>query len=95
MREMLNCFDSSCPNKCFCFPKGKYCVCTPTEIALHAYAEAYVMPPMTSEQREECLEEIAMVEGYDRKEYETATDAQLARGVLCSWIDYCRDKGLL
>jgi hypothetical protein len=50
---------------------------------------------MTPAQREECLEEIGRVEGYDPKDYAQLTDRDLARSVLHAWADYCRDKGLL
>ena len=51
--------------------------------------------PMSPAEREGCLQEIAKVEGYERKHYETATDQMLARGVLSAWTDAARDKGLL
>lgn len=49
---------------------------------------------MTPEQREWCLSEIDNVEGYERSNYATLPDDLLANGVLCAWMDYCRDKGL-
>ena len=50
---------------------------------------------MTIEQRNECLDEIDRVEGYDRSDYENEDDARLAGSVLFAWADYARDKGLL
>jgi len=50
---------------------------------------------MTIEQRAYILDEIGSIEGYDRKDYESATDAEIAQAVLRAWTDYCRDKGLL
>ena len=52
------------------------------------------LPPMTVDQREWCLTQVASVEGHSREDYEGKTDAELARGVLSAWMDYCRDKGL-
>jgi hypothetical protein len=50
---------------------------------------------MTAVQREWCLNEIGSVEGYDRKDYEHYTNADLASAVLNAWSDYCQDKDLL
>jgi len=50
---------------------------------------------LTAEQKEWALREIAVTEGYQREDYADATDAELANGVLGSWVDYCRDKGLI
>lgn len=36
-----------------------------------------------------------LAKGYSRKDYENSPDELLANGVLCCWLDYCRDKGLL
>lgn len=85
------------PQSCVCYvpAEGEYCFCMDTERALRAIICGRITTPLTPAEREECLEEIGWVEGYDRKDYETATDAQLAAGVLHAWLDYCRDKGLL
>lgn len=69
--------------------------CIDSEMALRHYTYDIPLPPMTPEQREWCLDEIGHVEGYDRLEWFGCTDAQLAKGVLQAWADYCRDKGLL
>lgn len=50
---------------------------------------------LAPEQREWCLNEIGRVEGYDRKDHEHSTDEDLKHTVLCAWVDYCRDKGLM
>jgi hypothetical protein len=83
--------------KCVCYEpeEGLSCICANEERALRGYAAGLVLPPMTAAQREWCLSEIDSVEGYRRKEYETETDKDLARGVLHAWVDFCRDKGLL
>jgi hypothetical protein len=72
------------------------CVCGAEERVLRAYMRNdSKLGSMNAEDREWCLGEIAQVEGYDRKDYESCNDAQLARGVLNAWRDYCRDIGLL
>ena len=70
-------------------------VCYGAEMALRHYTYEITLPPMTPEQREWCLEEIASVEGYRRAEFEDATDKELANGVMAAWADYCRDKGMM
>lgn len=76
------------------YPGG--CVCPPAEMALRGWSDRRDgMPAMTADQREWCLNEIGQVEGYQRAEYESCDDADLARGVLDAWTDYCRDKGLM
>lgn len=79
---------------CPCYGPGGNCVCGDDEIFLRGWV-AGVLPPMTPPQREWCLDEIAQVEGFSRKDYEEATDEMLARGVLSAWTSYCRDKGLI
>ena len=72
------------------------CVCSIDERVLRAYSRSDILlETMTPEQRDWCLSEIESVEGYDRADYESSDDADLARGVLDAWQDYCRDKGLL
>lgn len=84
---------------CSCYSDhdhGMSCPCGADERVLRAYISGLAtLPPMTPEQREWCLNEIASVEGYDRKDYEPCGDAEMASGVLGAWVDYCRDKGLL
>lgn len=82
---------------CQCFPDAddESCVCGDSERVLRGWICKAIVAPMTPEQREWALNEIASVEGYDRKHYEGLPDAELARGVLSAWTDYCRDKGLL
>lgn len=83
------------PGPCVCQMEGS-CLCTSEERVLRMYgSRSPKLPPMTPEQREECLSEIGRVEGYDRRDYEKRDDSQLANGVLCAWTDYCRDKGLM
>jgi hypothetical protein len=96
----------NCPqvDHCHCFPQQEreaqsrgttHCVCGESEKALRGWIGGRITEPMTHEQREWCLREIESVEGYDRRDYKDATDAQLASSVLTAWMDYCRDKGLL
>ncbi len=92
---MLECLASIAPPHCVCYDDDTSCVCLDAERTLRAYIASVPMPPMTPEQREACLDEIGRVEGYDRADYATSTDADLARGVLAAWTDFCRDKGLL
>ena len=83
---------------CICNPNPAgedLCFCSDLEKALRAYSAGMAMPAMTEGQRTYCLDEISRVEGYERKDYEASTEADLARGVLNAWTDYCRDKGLL
>lgn len=53
------------------------------------------LPSMTEKQRQACLEEIRAVEGYELTAYITSSDADLARGTLSAWRDWCRDKGFM
>jgi len=50
---------------------------------------------LDAQQREYCLAEIDKVEGHSRKDFEGASDADIARGTIEAWMDYCHDKGLL
>lgn len=84
--------DVLAPANCIC-GYGECCVCPDTEKALRAVAHSGAA--LNAEQREWCLREIGRVEGYDRKEHESATDRDLAHTVICAWTDYARDKGLL
>jgi hypothetical protein len=97
--KMLKSLEPLDPGGCPCYPEpepGDLCVCCSVERVLRLYAGGVEkMPPMTPEQRYECLEEIASVEGYERDDYVGETDQHLASGVLYAWVDYCRDKGLL
>lgn len=75
---------------------AEQCECPDAERALRAWTgQSPLVPAMTPEQREWCLSEIDSVEGYRRSDYESDTDAHVARGVLDAWTDFCRDKGLL
>lgn len=80
---------------CQCGVGDDRCFCSAEECALRAWAKGNITTPMTPEQRAYCLSEIDSTEGYSASDYEMATDAQLASGVLAAWVDYCRDKGLL
>lgn len=71
------------------------CVCGRDERVLRAYLDEVIVSLMTPQQREWCLSEINCVEGYNRKDYESVTDIELARGVLAAWKTFCEDKGLL
>lgn len=71
------------------------CVCLDAEKALRLCSARKLAAPLTPEEREECLEEIDRVEGFDRAHSESATDAQLADDVLYAWTAYARDKGLM
>jgi hypothetical protein len=53
------------------------------------------LPPMTIDQILWCLKEIDSVEGHSDDDHLKDTDAELARGVINAWTDYCRDKGLI
>lgn len=75
------------------YPMG--CICTAAERACRAWKRGHPLPPMTDDQRKWCLAQIASVEGYRAEDYENATDAFLAGGVLNAWTDYAYDKGLL
>jgi hypothetical protein len=84
--------DVHAPPSCIC-GYGECCVCPTTERALRAIKDSDVK--MTAEQREWCLNELNKVEGYSREDHVNDFDRTLANAVLCSWVDYCRDKGLL
>lgn len=86
---------SQCPG-CYCYEDGRMpCLCPDSEKALRICAAGRLQGPLAPAEREECLGQIAAVEGYRREDYETAPDEQLAGGVLSAWTDYARDKGLL
>jgi hypothetical protein len=56
------------------------------ERALLAWnAQDATIPAMTVMQRKYCLDEIQMSEGYSVADYENASDAELAGGVLAVW----------
>ncbi len=50
---------------------------------------------MTVEQRQECLIEIDLVEGFDMVDYVHSNDINLAKGVLAAWKSVALDKGTL
>ncbi len=85
------------PGGCPCNPEEpEYCACNSTERVLRLYSGgSLTMSALTPVQREECLAEIDLVEGYSRKDYEAVSDRDLTKGVLHAMTDYCRDKGLL
>lgn len=72
---------------------GPGCMCGDSERVLRHVMRGKAS--LTGDQREWALQEIDRVEGYTRKDFEAASDAELGRGVIESWMDYCRDKGLL
>lgn len=84
------------PANCICSGMGGEeggCACTHQERGLRAVMAG--AGPMTPEEREWCLAEIDRVEGHSRHTYQGTPDAEIARGVMDAWIDFCRDKGLL
>lgn len=101
MNEMPNC---PMVAYCHCYPEEEqqanarnetHCVCGESEKALRGWMSGRLITPMTPEQREWCYGEIDSVEAHDRQDYVTGTDAELARGVLNAWLEYCQDKGLV
>lgn len=80
------------PTHCICGGSEDECACCDTEKALRWVG--WCRAPLAPEQREWCLRRIHGVEGYDRKHYERESDAEVAKGVLHSMADYCRDKGI-
>lgn len=74
---------------CQCYGDENMCVCGDDERILRAGV------PLTADQREWCLNEIASVEGHERQDYESHNDSELGRAVISAWRDYCRDKGLM
>ena len=82
------------PGGCPCGEEPGYCACNAEERVLRCFVRGSMPCQMTQAQREECLREVARVEGYERKDYETASDADLARGVIHAWTDHCRDLGM-
>lgn len=93
MNEMPNCpTDMAC--QCYSDCSVCPCVCGDSEKVLRAWSAGWTQR-MTNEQRAWCLDEIDDVEGFSRTDYAGSTDAELARGVLAAWLDYCRDKGLM
>lgn len=73
--------EKAAPESCICDMLDDFCVCCPLERAIRLYASGDAPEPMTQAQREECLKEIARVEGYDRADYESVDDTMLAHGV--------------
>lgn len=65
------------------------CVCPKEERLLRAGG------PFTEAQRQWCRNEILSVEGFFADLIDGVDDKTLGRTVLCAWVDYCRDKGLL
>lgn len=55
--------------------------------------EAPSMPPMNAAQREWCLQQIELVEGYRRQDYVALDSRDLAKGVLDAWTENARDMG--
>ena len=97
--NQTNPFEGMTLNACAQEPCPYQDRCIDAERALRHYtypdSMGLKLPPMTSVQREWCLDEISQVEGYTRQDYDAATDRDLACGVLSAWADYCRDKGLI
>jgi hypothetical protein len=72
-----------------------WCVCSPEEKALRAWAYHGRTEAMTAEQRAWCLGQIRQVEGYASADHVGDSDAALAKVVLGAWRDYARDIGVL
>lgn len=88
-------FPTDIPCQCY-LRRVHECVCPDQEKAMRAYANRLAsLRPMSEKEREWCLIQVNDVEGYARKDYEDASDRELAATVLCAWMDFCRDKGLL
>lgn len=82
---------------CLCNPvptPGDACFCSPTERGLRAIKAGASPYAMTAAERDWCLEQVRAVEGWDDHPADDPDD-YLARAVLCAWLDFCRDKGLL
>jgi hypothetical protein len=80
-----------------CMGEGHPCVCGPDERVLRAYArDESGLPPMTSEQREWCLEEADRAgEGaYPPEQAKNYSDKDLAHWVLNAWNDYVHSNCL-
>ena len=81
------------------FPHCQACEygCGHKEGAMRHYADYGYDKPMTSEEREWCIQEADRAgEGtYRREELEGYSDQGLAEAVLRAWADYCRSQGLL
>ncbi len=95
MNEMPN-YPTS--NDCHCFSDKEMaanCACGESEKALRGWISGRIKEPMTPEQREWCYTEIENIEAHDRENYLKGTDAEVARGVLDAWMDFCQDKGLM
>lgn len=86
--EMPNLPDVPCQCATYALEEAD-CICGASERVLRSGI------PLTGEQREWCLNEIARVEGYDRKDYQECSDKDLGRAVLSAWTDYCRDQGMM
>lgn len=71
------------------------CCCGVTERVLRGYISDKDLPPMTTYQRNWCLNQIGQVEGRKSSEYAFNTDAELAREVLNAWADAARDSGAM
>lgn len=72
------------------------CMCQNAERALRQIAAGNATKPMNHEQRAWCIREVVAVEGYSESDAnENTPDCELAHNVLCAWVDYCRDKGML
>lgn len=82
------------PGGCPCGEQPGYCACNAEERVLRCVMRGSVLPALEPAEREECLREIAGVEGYSRADYQEASDRDLAAGVLHAWTDYCRDLGM-
>lgn len=93
MNEMPNLPEA----RCACWDPKDYedigCICGASERVLRAVERGDIK--LDAEQREWCLDKLGKVEGYNRSDHVNDFDRTLAHAVLCSWVDYARDKGLL
>jgi hypothetical protein len=60
------------------------CFCTAENRAIRAFAGGGMLA-MTAEQRQECLDELATIEGFSRPEDAAASDVALAQRVRRAW----------
>jgi hypothetical protein len=84
--------EARAPSACVCDMEGS-CFCPDLERALRD--NSGVGQTLSADEREWCLQEIASIEGHSRADFDGAPDGMVAHGVLCAWLDYARDKGLI
>lgn len=96
MSEKPTAFDDVSTLPLNCCMGNDPCICGHAERVLRGYiAHNPSLSPMTTVQRDWCLDEIGSVEGHERHDYVEYADDDLASATLSAWVDYCRDKGLM